>query len=70
MTSSAPLAAHGGFGSPGARAYVLAVLLLVYTFNFIDRVVISVIQEPIKAEFSLTDAQLGLMAGPAFATNS
>jgi MFS family permease len=66
MTSSAPLAAHGGFGRPGYRAYVLVVLLLVYTFNFIDRVVISVIQEPIKTEFGLTDGQLGLMAGPAF----
>lgn len=66
MTPSAPLAGQGGFGRPGYRAYVLVVLLLVYTFNFIDRVVISVIQEPIKTEFGLTDGQLGLMAGPAF----
>jgi MFS family permease len=66
MTSSAPLAAHGGFGRPGYRAYVLVILVLVYTFNFIDRVVISIVQEPIKHEFALTDGQLGLMAGPAF----
>ena len=66
MTSPAPLAAHAGFGRPGYRAYVLLVLVLVYTVNFIDRVVISIVQEPIKREFALTDAQLGLMAGPAF----
>lgn len=66
MTSPVLLSAHGGFGRPGYRTYVLAVLLLVYTFNFIDRVVISIIQEPIKREFSLSDGQLGLMAGPAF----
>lgn len=66
MTSSAPLAVHGGFGRPITRAYVLLVLVLVYTVNFIDRVVISIVQEPIKHEFALTDGQLGLMAGPAF----
>lgn len=55
-----------GQGSSAYRAYVLGALVLVYAFNFIDRVVISIIQEPIKAEFSLTDGQLGLMAGPAF----
>jgi predicted MFS family arabinose efflux permease len=59
--------AHTGFGSKGYRAYVLGALLVVYTFNFIDRVVIGIIQEPIKNEFGLTDFQLGLLGGPAFA---
>jgi MFS family permease len=62
---SAP--AFQGFGSKSYRAYVLGALLVVYTFNFIDRVVIGIIQEPIKAEFGLTDFQLGLLGGPAFA---
>jgi predicted MFS family arabinose efflux permease len=59
--------AFQGHGSKGYRAYVLGALLIVYTFNFIDRVVIGIIQEPIKAEFGLTDFQLGLLGGPAFA---
>lgn len=59
--------AFQGHGSKNYRAYVLGALLIVYTFNFIDRVVIGIIQEPIKAEFGLTDFQLGLLGGPAFA---
>jgi MFS family permease len=49
------------------RAYVLFILVLVYTFNFIDRQIIGVLVPPIKAELHLTDSQLGLMGGPAFA---
>jgi predicted MFS family arabinose efflux permease len=56
-----------GHGTKSYRAYVLGALLIVYTFNFIDRVVIGIIQEPIKEEFGLTDFQLGLLGGPAFA---
>ncbi|MGH6950375.1 MAG: spinster family MFS transporter [Vitreimonas sp.] len=59
--------AFQGFGTKSYRAYVLGALLIVYTFNFIDRVVIGIIQEPIKVEFGLTDFQLGLLGGPAFA---
>ena len=64
--SSAPLS-YPGHGLASYRAYVLGALLVVYTFNFIDRVVIAIIQEPIKGEFGLTDFQLGLLGGPAFA---
>jgi predicted MFS family arabinose efflux permease len=59
--------AFQGSGTKSYRAYVLGALLVVYTFNFIDRVVIGIIQEPIKVEFGLTDFQLGLLGGPAFA---
>ena len=58
---------YPGHGTKPYRAYVLGALLAVYTFNFIDRVVIAIIQQPIKAEFGLTDLQLGLLGGPAFA---
>jgi MFS family permease len=50
---------------PGGR--VLAILLLAYIFNFIDRQIIGVLAVPIKAELGLTDGQLGLMGGIAFA---
>jgi MFS family permease len=49
------------------RSYVLAVLVLVYTFNFIDRQIVGILAVPIKAELGLSDSQLGLMGGLAFA---
>ncbi len=60
----------GGSGTaagatPGGR--VLAVLLIAYIFNFIDRQIIGILAVPIKAELALTDQQLGLMGGIAFA---
>lgn len=56
-----------GHGTKPYRAFVLGMLLLVYTFNFIDRVAIDILQEQIKKEFGLLDAQLGLLKGLAFA---
>ena len=51
----------------GNRAYVLFILVVVYTFNFIDRQIIGILAIPIKADLGLTDTQLGLMGGLAFA---
>ena len=42
-------------------------LLLVYTFNFIDRIILGILVPPIKAELHLTDTELGLLGGTAFA---
>lgn len=49
------------------RWTVLVMLTLVYTFNFIDRQILVILQEPIKAELGLSDAQLGLLTGFSFA---
>jgi MFS family permease len=49
------------------RSYVLSVLVLVYTFNFIDRQIVGILAVPIKAELHLSDSQLGMMGGLAFA---
>jgi len=49
------------------RAYVLGILVLVYTFNFIDRQIVGILAIPIKEDLGLTDTQLGLMGGLAFA---
>jgi MFS family permease len=49
------------------RAYVLFILIVVYTFNFIDRQILSILAVPIKAELGLSDTQIGLMSGLAFA---
>ena len=59
------MAGIGRVGSPETR--VLLVLLLAYVFNFIDRQIIGVLALPIKAELALSDKQLGLMGGLAFA---
>ena len=50
-----------------SRAYVLFLLVLVYTFNFIDRQIIGILAVPIKADLGLSDSELGLMGGLAFA---
>jgi len=53
--------------SARTRRIVLAMLVLAYTFNFLDRQILGILKEPIKAELQLTDTQLGLMGGLAFA---
>ena len=55
------------YKEPQVRNYTLGILTLVYTFNFIDRQLLSILQEAIKTELLLTDAQLGLLTGFAFA---
>ncbi len=59
--------AHPGHGTKSYRAYVLFALLIVYTFNFIDRILIGIVQEPIRREFQLDDGVMGWLGGPAFA---
>jgi len=49
------------------RRYALGVLVVVYTFNFIDRQILSILLEPIKNDLGLSDTQLGLLTGFAFA---
>ncbi len=53
--------------SDATRRYVLGVLVVVYTFNFIDRQILSILLEPIKLELGLSDTQMGLLTGFAFA---
>lgn len=47
--------------------YSLAVLLFVYTMNYIDRQILGILVEPIKQEFGVSDTALGLLTGLAFA---
>lgn len=49
------------------RGLVLAMLLLVYIFNFLDRQILSILAQPVKADLGLDDAQLGMLGGLAFA---
>lgn len=49
------------------RYLALFALIVVYTFNFLDRQIISILKDPIAQELGLSDTQLGLMGGLAFA---
>jgi len=49
------------------RNYVLFMLTIAYAFNFIDRQILVILQESIKQELLLSDSQLGLLTGIAFA---
>jgi len=51
----------------GYRNFALAMLLLVYTFNFVDRQILGILASAIKADLQLSDKQLGLLGGLAFA---
>lgn len=57
----------GSSAATNAGWRVLAILLLAYIFNFIDRQIIGILAVPIKAELGLSDQQLGLLGGVAFA---
>lgn len=45
----------------------LWILLVVYVFNFIDRQIVNILAEPIARDLELSDTQIGLMTGLAFA---
>ena len=49
------------------QIWVLVLLVLVNISNYLDRGVIAILQEPIKADLQLADWQLGMISGPAFA---
>src|SRR3990167_1773487 len=63
MTDESTKAAPGG----AYRYYVLAMLIVVYTFNFVDRQILGILKDSIQVELKLTDTQVGLMGGIAFA---
>lgn len=45
---------------------MLALITVIYALNYLDRQIVVVLQEPIKADFGLADWQLGLVTGGAF----
>jgi MFS family permease len=51
----------------GYAKYVLGVLLVVNIFNFIDRRLLSILAEEIKADLGISNAEIGFLYGTAFA---
>ncbi len=62
---SAP--AQPGELSTNYKIYALGLLVLVYISNYADRILLGILLPAIKAEFSLTDTELGFLHGTAFA---
>jgi len=52
---------------PDHSRRVLLVLTLAYVLNFVDRQVLAIVSLDVKKELGLSDTQLGLLLGPAFA---
>ncbi len=57
----------GGGGLGFYPWYVAALMFLLYSSNAIDRQILSILLEPIKAEFGASDTMMGFLTGPAFA---
>jgi MFS family permease len=55
----------GGSGVYGY--YVVGVLMLAYMFSFIDRTLLSLVIDPVRKDLGLSETQVSLLAGFAFA---
>ena len=64
MVNESPASSHY---SPAYRNYVLFILFLTYVLNFLDRQLMTILLEPIKAEFGASDTAMGFLTGFAFA---
>ena len=61
------VAQENPYASRKKAYYAMFILTIVYSFNFIDRQLLAILQEAIKADLLLSDSQLGLLTGFAFA---
>lgn len=55
------------YPSPAYAWYVVAVLVVAYTFSFIDRQILSLLVGPMKRDLAISDTQMSLLQGIAFA---
>ena len=60
--SAAPIKTGGAYAH-----YVLAVLVIVYVFNFIDRNILSILSQEIQKDLGVSDAEMGFLYGTVFA---
>jgi MFS family permease len=59
-----------GVGRQVQRAYknyVLVVLLVIYAFNYVDRLALGLLLQDVKVDLALSDTQLGFLSGISFA---
>lgn len=55
-----------GYAKPAYAWYVVVILFLAFTISYIDRQIISLLVDPIKADLGISDTQIGLLQGFAF----
>ncbi len=67
MTEIATAAPAASVAKPNSLRLTLWILLIVYIFNFLDRQIVNILAEPIRRDLGLSDTQIGLMTGIAFA---
>ena len=53
--------------TPAVRAYAVGLLTFIYTANYVDRQIVAILLQSIKLDMGLSDTQLGLLSGLAFA---
>ena len=66
ITEEPTAVGHGDF-STGYRYYVLGLLLAIYTANYMDRMILGILLQPIKADLGASDTMMGLLTGLMFA---
>jgi len=66
-TACSPRSATAPWPSPRYAWYVIFVLMIAYTLSYIDRTIVDLLVEPIKADLGLSDTQFSLLRGLAFA---
>ena len=54
------------YPAPGYAWYVVVVLTLAYMFSFLDRQILALLVEPIRADLGISDTQMSLLQGLAF----
>ena len=60
-TSDAP------YPAPSYAWYVVAVLMVIYVFNFMDRMILNLLVTPIKNDLQISDTQMSYLMGFSFA---
>ena len=66
MSDSVQFPSRSEWPSPLYGWYAVLVLLVAYTFSFVDRQVLNLLVTPIQADLGISDFQIGLLQGPAF----
>lgn len=67
MTQQTPPSTDSAYPNTAYAWYVVVLLLLAYIVSWLDRQILSYLIGPIKMSFNLSDTEMGLLLGPAFA---
>ena len=67
MTTSQPGETEATGVTERERSYTLLLLVLVFTSSHVDRQIVAILAQPVKEAFEISDTQIGLLTGFAFA---